>query len=396
MAHRYPGYVLIDVNGWTIEANLMLLAAAIVVCFVLLYFLLRIWANLAQVPSGVRFWQSRRMVEKVEQSLMVGLIKLAECKWQEAEQQLLRYVEQAKTPLLNYLAAARAAQELGAFERRDKYLNLAHQSMPEAKVAVGLTQAELQLGQQQKEQALATLRHLQQLDPRNVKVLKTLARLYRDLADWDNLIQLCAQLRKHKAFPEEQLNLLEKSAYLQLLQQAGQRDRPVQETWYRIPANLQSDDEMLIGYIEQLIRQHSSDIAEPLIRNALKRRWNDTLLALYGRIQSADIQQQLSFAETLLDQHENDPTLLLTLGRLCVRNALWGKARTYLEASIGILPRAEAFAELGRLLEQMGEHDKAMQYYRQGLLSVPGCDSTSVKGRPELAHKGSPKLLARS
>lgn len=400
MAHRYPGYVLIDVNGWTIEANLVLVGVLLVASFFLLHLVLRIGSGLAKVPTGVRYWKSRRMVEKVNQSLMLGLIKLAECKWQDAEQQLLRYAEHSTTPLLNYLAAARAAQEQDAFERRDQYLNLAHQSMPQAKVAIGLTQAQLQLAQQQREQALATLRRLQQIEPRNEKVLKTLARLYRDLGDWDNLIQLCGLLRKNRALPEDQLNPLEKTAYLHLLQQAGLRNLPVQDTWYRLPSSFQADNELLTCYVEQLIAQNSSDLAEPLIRNALKRHWNEALVFYYGRIQGADSRQQLIFAESLLPRHEKDSLLLLTLGRLCIRNALWGKARTYLEASIGETPRAEAYAELGRLLEQIGERDKAMEYYRSGLLCVPGCakvESANITTgvRQSLETKPAPKRLLR-
>jgi len=57
----------------------------------------------------------------------------------------------------------------------------------------------------------------------------------------------------------------------------------------------------------------------------------------------------------------------LVLGRLCLRSRLWGKARSYLETSIGVQPSPEAYQELGLLLEQMGELEQAMVHYRAGL-----------------------------
>jgi len=376
---------------------LILVIVLLVILFVASHYALRLFSGISQVPRGLRFWQNRRQAEKADQNLMLGLIKLAECKWSEAEQLLSRFSQNARTPLLNYLAAARAAHELGAYDRRDQYLKLAHQAMPEAQNAVGLTQAELLLSQDQKEQALATLRHLQSVDPKNLKVLRSLGRLYQQVGDWENLIAQCALLRKYKAVAEEKIQNLEKTAYLAVMKAALLRQEPVQNIWYRMPKNLQNDEQALCLYVESLTEQNSNDIAEPLIRNFLKKHWNQQLIMLYGIIRGADPQQQLTFAESLLEQQEKDAVLLLTLGRLCLRNSLWGKARNYLEASIGAAPSAEAYAELGHLLENLGERDQAMEYYRRGLEAVPSCRRVVAEApRLEQDRKGVPLLLGSS
>jgi len=396
-AKRYPGYVLIDVNGLTIEANLLLVIILLMLLFAALHYALRAFSGISQVPKGLRFWQNRRQAEKAEQNLMMGLIKLAECKWQEAEQLLSRSSQSSRTPLLNYLGAARAAHELGAYDRRDDYLNLGHQAMPEAQIAVGLTQAELLLSQDQREQALATLRHLQNVDPKNVKVLRSLAKLYQQVSDWENLISQCNLLRKYKAMAEDKIQHLEKQAYLSVMKTALLNKSPVQDVWYRLPKYLQQDQEVLTLYVEYLTEQNNNDIAEPLLRNFLKKKWNQNLVRLYGNIKGADPQQQLAFAESLLEQHEKDAVLLLTLGRVCLRSSLWGKARNYLEASIGAEPSAQAYAELGRLLENLGEDEKAKEYYRQGLLAVPSCSRVMIDNpRLDSDEKIAPLLLGSS
>jgi HemY protein len=48
-------------------------------------------------------------------------------------------------------------------------------------------------------------------------------------------------------------------------------------------------------------------------------------------------------------------------------NELWGKARSYLESSLAIRPRAEAYQLYGRLLARLGEGENAALAYRSGL-----------------------------
>ena len=72
-------------------------------------------------------------------------------------------------------------------------------------------------------------------------------------------------------------------------------------------------------------------------------------------------------AEGWLSTHSEDPDLLLTAAQLCLRNELWGKARSYLESVISLRPTPEAYQEYGRLLNELGEADAAADAFRQGL-----------------------------
>jgi len=393
-----PGYILIDVKGYTIESSLVFAVIVLILVFIGVYMSLRFYGNVKTVGKGYKVWRSRRSSDKANESLVKGLLELSEGKWSEAEKDVLKFAEKNQPSLLNYLAAARAAQEQGAYDRRDLYLKNAHQTAPNAHVAVGLTQAQLQLDQNQLEQALATLRRLQQLDPKHKQVLKTLARLYMDLADWEHVVEIIPSLRKRKIFPDSHIDYMEETAYSALLDQATRHSeaKALQDLWYRIPQTVQEKERIMVKYIGHLFTVGSSDLAEPLIRNALRKYWSEPLVRYYGLLKSADPKAQLNYAEAWLSNHENNAVLLLTLGRLCLRNGLWGKARSYLEASVGAGSLPEAYNELGYLLEQMGEADKAINCFRQGLLNAQGCETSVARDVkvPELEHKsGKPQLL---
>jgi len=88
---------------------------------------------------------------------------------------------------------------------------------------------------------------------------------------------------------------------------------------------------------------------------------------LFGLVEGSDASKQLKRAEGWLAKHGDDADLLLTAARLCLRNELWGKARSYLETVLSLRPAPEAYQEYGRLLTQLGEADAAADAYRDGL-----------------------------
>jgi HemY protein len=272
-------------------------------------------------------------------------------------------------PLLNYLSAAKAAQKQNSPERRDHYLALAHKSMPEADFSVKLTQAELQFAHGQHEQALATLVHLHRLSPKHPHIMVLLSRLYQQLKSWDDLRKLLPQLRKHNVLPEKQLLKLEHETYVELVQHTNwnNTDDKLQQLWQNISRDLKKDAHLIEIYCNKLIQLKKDDEAELIIRNALRKDWQPNLVKQYGLIKSSHLEKQLTFAESLSKDHDNHPLLLLTLGRLCMYNDLWGKARAYLEASIGNKELPETYKELGLLMEYLNEPDLAAEYFKKGL-----------------------------
>ena len=371
---RDTGYVLLAFGNYTVEMSLALLILLLLVSFVALYVGIRLLIRTLHLPADVREWQQRRGSRLAQQAMTRGLLEMSEGNWRTAERRLVRFADRSETPLLNYLAAARAAQLQGAHDRRDGYIRLAHETMPSADVAVSLTQAELQLADQQLEQALATLKHLRSVAPKHNYVLRLLRRLYEQLGDWEHLRELLPELRRRKVESEAELQRLETRTYRALLEQAflANDSRRLGMAWAEVPRALRQDPQLLGDYTGYLQETGEDKQAEKLLRETLRKHWDTGLVETYGLLETAEPGKQLSHMEKLLLDHPDDPTLLLTLGRLSLRAQLWGKARGYLEACIGRNGPPQAYRELGQLMERMQEPDKAIEVYRRGLSGTGG------------------------
>lgn len=369
-AHQDTGYVLIGRGYKTMEMSLTLFVVLMVIIFFFIYLVFWVLRNSWEVPARLRFWRSQKKGRRARRNSTKGLIELAQGNWATAERALVRGVKGSDMPLLNYLSAARAAQKQDAPERRDHYLSMAHENRKDASFAVQVTQAELQLAYGQQEQALATLMHLRTVAPRHPHVLYLMSQLYEKMQSWGDLKNLLPDLHKQKVLPPEELKNLEKKVHRELLSIAAKQAKPdkLKQSWQQVPRDLRYDEELIDDYARHLLRLEQHDMAETLLREAVKRKWNLDFVYLYGLVKSAQTAKQLSYAEAWLKGHEDNNVLLLTLGRICVRNELWGKAESYFEASLGSGALSETYTELGRLLEQLEEHDRARECFRKGLL----------------------------
>ena len=363
-----PGYVLIAINHWTIETTLWIAIIGLFLSFVILHTFLLLLHRILHFPTTWNNWRAKRRVQHAQAKTRQGLIEFSEGHWLQAKNHLIKALPDTETPLLNYLTAARAAQEMGENKLRDDYLREAQQSMPEAKIAVALTQAQLQMANRQWEQALATLRHLQDLAPHHPYVLKLLMHLYEEVKDWPQLITLLPELKRNKVVSGDDYQRLQQQSYLQALLDLIKQNQaqPLVDFISALPKNLIDDAGLMSEYSRYLLAQHKDKEAESLLRRCLRKQYNEQLITIYGQINSND--DQLKFAESLLKSQPHSSALFLCLGRLSKTRNLWGKAKIYFQQSIECEASPVAYVELGKLLEQLSDQAGACSAYSQGLL----------------------------
>lgn len=368
-ANQDPGYVLIARGTKTIDMSLVFFIPALLISFILMYFLVRLIARTIAVPRGVSRWRQLRQTDKARKSFSRGLLHLAEGEWSDAESDMVAHVRHSESPVLNYLGAAIAAQGRNQLEKRDEYLSKAYELADDEEVAVNMMQAWLQHGANQPEQALATLAELKKEIPKNPALLKLQMLQNIAMQDWTSVADSLPELKRHKVLSEKEMQSLDVETHEHLLQLSLPEgsEQILKKTWQSLPKDSRKNPELVALYARQLIRQSAMQQAEDLVRDTLGQYWDDTLAEIYGRITTDNPSAQFEHAEQWLSNHPQSAGLLLTLGRLAMQNQLWGKCMNYLEQSLKIRRTPDAYLIMGQLHEQQGDQDKALECYREGL-----------------------------
>jgi len=372
------GYVLINFRGYAIEMSVPVLAFLLILAYLAVRLVVQTW----NAPRRLGEMAARRRVRKANDRMVRGYIEMGEGNFARGEKLLTQGIRNSETPLVNYLAAARAAQAQGDHGRRDNWLKMAYDQEPRAAASVLLTQAELQLANDEFEHARATLNQVLERTPRNQEAMRLKAQLCLAKQEWDELQQLLPRLAKGRHVPAGILDGWYIATWCALLNAASDDPERVRKLWKDLPRHLRDNPSLVSARIKALIAEGKMDEAEVAIRKALKYEWTEELILLYAKLEVADVTVLLRRAEAWLKQRPEDPALLLAAGRLCVRNQLWGKARSYFESSIAIRPVPEAWNDLGQLLLGMKQGDAASVAFQKGLtLSYGGKDV------PRLARK---------
>lgn len=364
-----PGYVLIGIGFWSMETSLIVFVIGLIMGFYVLYIFFRFLGWLLRLPGQIKNRGKNLNFNRSQEALIAGLVDSAEGNWEKAEKVLIKHASHSGAPLIHYLTAARAAQSRGALDKRDEYLKQAADQAPGSDVAIGLTQAELHLSEKQFEQALETLTRLHTIDPTHASVLKLLHQGYQQAGDWEGIRKLIPSLNTHKVLMEAEIKLLETEVFSKLLKQAARQGsvNEIESLWSDIPDYIRNMKGVLAIYFAAMIDHGAGAKIEGAMARALSTTWDQTLVVLFGNIQSIDVAQQLETAEQWLPMHPRDAVFLTVLGKLCVKCGDTQKAGSYLTKSISIEPTVPAYQIMGDLLFAQGDKDKASECYKQGL-----------------------------
>ncbi|MEZ5569625.1 MAG: heme biosynthesis HemY N-terminal domain-containing protein [Halioglobus sp.] len=388
-----PGYVLLAYGNYTLESSLWVGLVVLFIGMLLFYWLLRIIYRLLGGQQAFTSWLGRRRSDQAQRNTARGVISYTEGNWRRARRLLLRGARGHEAPLMNYLLAAHASDHLEEAERVEEYLHAAADSDDGAAAAVAISRAEIHLRAGDYAGALAALEPFHQDVARYPQVLNAMQQAYEGLQDWDKLVDLLPQMRKHKLLGESELVQMEHHTHMRRLRAATSAEQ-LNHAWQALPAGLRDDRELLWLHVARQVELGDHAGAEKSVLRGLKQGWDAQLVRHYGLIAGDNASQQLTQAERWLADHPNDAQLLLCLGRLCLRDKLWGKARDYFERSYQLEPGAEVCAELGRLLLGLGEPRVAVAYYREGLsLLEPGLPDLP---QPDALSQGDPSAAGAS
>ena len=215
-----------------------------------------------------------------------------------------------------------------------------------------------------------------------------LSRCYTELGEWEPLVKLLPVMLKANMLDTKKAAQLKQQAAVVELQLSKTSDT-LQSDWRALPKNLQKDPEVVMAFADRAIQLEAPELTEEVIRNALRREWESTLLIPYGKAGPDDASKRMRQCEKWLQAQPDDPWLHLTLGRLCAQEELWGKAREHMVRSLEIEPSVTGYDSLGQLLERKGELEVAMACFRNALRMNQGKDPLPLPG--DLARLEAPQ-----
>jgi HemY protein len=370
-----PGYVAVRAGRSLVETTLPVFMLMMIAA----YLAVRGIAGAVSARRRLAELRTERRRRRAREDTKRGLLDLAAGNWRSAEELLTRSAADADSPAANYLVAARAADLLDAIDRRDQWLAQAQERSPEERAAALVTLAEMQLRRGQDEAAVQTLEQLDASGDLNSRGLELLARLYPKLGRGDRLIALGPRLRSAKELPEAQVSELLAQVQLEEVRAAGERGEQsrLERAWSDLPRGVRRLPQSVVTYARAAMACKDHPTAEKVLRELIDERPDPAAVRLYGDLALPDPLAPLERAEGWLRKRPEDPELLASCARLCLRAELVGKARSYLEASIARRPSSENSLILADLLEQVGERAKAADCLRAAV-------TLSVGRRPNL------------
>ena len=365
IAARYnEGYVLLVVPPYRIEVALNLLLLLVAGGFVFLFVVVRLISTALLMPSRVRQYRLARRRDKAQSSLVSALEAYFEGRFAKAEQDAMQAIDLGENTRLAAIVAARAAHELRAYNRRDAHLERAALGAPETDPMRVITEAELLLDQRRPQDALE---HLKKLPRRRTAALRLELKAQQQMRQWDSVAAIVPELERRGVFDSEQAEKLRTHAIAESLKRKGLDGYALDDVWKKLSDAEKRETPIAAAAAQCHVGLGRGAEAQTIIEQSLESNWDGDLVVLYSDVAGRETVRQIERAESWLEAHPNDAALLFTLGRLCARQALWGKAESYLEASISVEPTYDAHLELARLHEKLGNSEAARRHYRESL-----------------------------
>lgn len=393
-----PGLVTIAYGGKLLRMSLgVALVLAVLISAGVTLVLRTAWRAIT-VRRRWREWRKVRDRRRSHEGLSDGVLALAAGEFARAERLLAR-ASGTHATAAHYLAAAQAADAQQAPGRRDAYLALAREVAPKHTLPIALQQMEMQLAAGEFSGVREALSALEAQHSAHPRVLVLRHRYLAATDAWDEVSALLPRLKRAAAYPPARLVELEAECAARLLARPYPTREELTKVWHALPKPVRVVPVVILAYARVLLQfnaqasgrantqGNAQAMAETVLRKALFAQWEPRLLVPYGDLQPPAAQDALRQAERWLPEHPQDPALLLALGRLCLTQALWGKAREYLEATLVRAPSALVFRLLAETLERLNDPAAAARQRQLGLEYA-----TASKGPASLSAVVGPEI----
>lgn len=360
------GYVLWVVPPWRIELSFNLYVLAQLVVLAVAYLLLRGITVTLAMPRVVAAYRDRRARQRDERAAAETLRMF----WEGRYAQALKHAEKVGSGTTVPAGIAALVGLKAAHALRDPARNAVWRERAMALDGTGWRTARLMaemriaLDARDFAAAQAALEQLGPKERRQISAQRLALRMAQGQGDWAELLRIARLLEKHHALTPEQAQPLRLRAQRGMLDALQDDAAQLLRHWRSMPAEDRADAQLARRAAHALSAAGACAECAELVEDFLDDAWEPALLEDYAGCVGGDVLGRIAHCEKWLHEHPNDAELLLALGRLCARQQLWGKAQSYLEASLAVARSCAAHIELARLFDHLERADDANRHYR--------------------------------
>ncbi len=373
------GNVVLFYPPYRVDLSLNLFLLLALLLFIVLYGLVRTIRNARKLPGRVASYRQNKSERDGNQALREALKALYEGRFVQAEKAASKAATLPENAGCAALIGARAAHAMRQFDRRDEWLARIKNDNA-FRTARLISTIELLVDDHQTRAALEAINELNATGTRHIHALRWSLKANQQAKNWDEVLRLVKSLDSHKAIHPALSARLRELAYEDLLSAHPHDAESIRQVWKQIPSDDRKRPYVAVRAASAFNQIGLHEAARKLVVRALSDEWDERLLRAY-RDSAADegtpeLLAQIEQCEQWLNKRPGDPELALTLGTLCLRQKLWGKAQRHLEQALLGTPEAriahEAHLRLAQLHEALRQPDKAALHYREcALVSKP-------------------------
>ncbi len=372
-----PGNVVFFYPPYRVDLSLNFFLLLAVLAFILITLILKTVRSTQAMPGKVAAYRREKREREANRALRESLKALFEGRFGHAEKAARQAVDVAENVGVAALIGARAAHRMQQMERRDLWLSSIE---PEnaLKTARLMTRIELLIDENRPAAALEAVDELRASGTRHIHALRLALKANERVGNWSEVLRLVRSLDNHNALHPALSRRLKELAYRDLLGNRSNDTEALHRLWSSVPAKDRVTPFVAAAAAKAFNQLGLHEAARIIVERALVAGWDDRLMRAYrdsaAEVGSPALLAQIERCEEWHATHPSDPELALTLGALCLKQKLWGKAQRHLEQALSDATEPtmlrEAHLKLALLHEALHHDEQASQHYRQCALAT--------------------------
>ncbi|NLC24057.1 MAG: heme biosynthesis protein HemY [Oxalobacter sp.] len=342
-----------------------------------MYLIMRAVDTARRLPAQVTEYRRKKRENEGNRALREAIKALFEGRFVQAEKSAVIAQELPENAGNAALIGARAAHSLSQTARRDAFLASLEKD-ESFRTARLMTSLEFLVRDHQTRGALEVLNELNASGTRHVQAQRWALKAQQQAKNWDEVLKLVQSLDKHHAIKPVLADRLRELAYADLFVSGSHDAERVRRLWQKVPEADRVRPYIAVRAAKAFTAAGLGDEARDLLATAIQSDFDDRLIRAYREAAAETgteaLLKQIENCETWMQAHPSDPELILTLGALCFKEKLWGKAQNNLDRVIyNQEDRAiarEAHLLLAQLHETLGRTEEAAKHYKASALAA--------------------------